>query len=195
MTADFAGSGGLAEAVAVGATGSVEVAGSQEVAAAAEAQPPSSLVLVVSQALDSSVGTDRGWCSLTRAPLVGATATVDRPRVAPRPPRSVARPRPRAASGRPPRAIRLLDVGTSAPVVVVNVSLALALDRSFFWLETSPHCEMVPAKKKKKHGSVSGRSVEGKRRGMGQRLKGGQGRVAHHQECGQWRQRRHHQSP
>lgn len=28
--------------------------------------------------------------------------------------------------------------------MVVNVSLALALVRSFFWLETSPHCETVP---------------------------------------------------
>lgn len=143
MTADFAGSGGLAEAVGVGATGSeVVAAGSHEVAAAAAPQPPSSLFLVVSQALDSSVGTESGWVSLVRAPLVGGAT--DRPLGAPRPPRSVARPRPRAASGRPPRAIRLLfEAGTSAPVVVVKVSLDLALDRSFFW-ETSPHCEMEP---------------------------------------------------
>lgn len=36
------------------------------------------------------------------------------------------------------------EAGASAPVVVVKVSLALDLVRSFFWLETSPHCEMEP---------------------------------------------------
>lgn len=67
MTADLPGSEGLAGAVEAG---SEVAAGSHEVAAAAEAQPPSSAVLAVSQALDSSVGTDRGWLSLGREPLV-----------------------------------------------------------------------------------------------------------------------------
>lgn len=112
-------------------------------AAAPAAQPPSLSFLVASQALESSVGTDRGWFSLRR-PLV--VAVEDLPRAAPRAPRSVARPRPRAPSVRPPRVVRaFVTAGESAPVVVVKV-LSLALDLAFlsFGLETSPHCEMVP---------------------------------------------------
>lgn len=47
---------------------------------------------------------------------------------------------------RPPREGR---GATESPVVVVNVSfLGLARVRSFFCLETSPHCEMVPETEK-----------------------------------------------
>lgn len=59
MTVDLGASGCLAAAAGAGS----EEAGagaSQDVAAAAWAQPPSSLFLGVSQAFDSSVGTESG---------------------------------------------------------------------------------------------------------------------------------------
>lgn len=89
------------------------------------------------------MGTERGWFSLRR-PLV--VAVEDLPRAALRAPRSVARPRPRAPSVRPPLVgLAFVTAGESAPVVVVKVlSLALDLDFLSFGFDTSPHCEMVP---------------------------------------------------
>ena len=123
----------------------VVVAAGAAAAAAAASVPVvshavSSEVFVVSQA--SSVGTESCCASLGLCPFV--VAAEDLPRAA-RPPRSVALPRPRPPSERPPRVCLVFAVDeASVPVVVVNVSFALDFERSFFCLETSPHCEMVP---------------------------------------------------
>ena len=110
----------------------------------------SALGLLLSQAEDSSVGTESCWFSLLRAPLV--LACVVRPRAAapPRPPRSEPRPRPRPPSetARPPRAARAPEPVDSAVVVVVDAegaSLDLTLG-AFFGFETSSHCATLPRK-------------------------------------------------
>ena len=118
-------------------------AGAAAAAAAASVPVVSQAVslegFVVSQA--SSVGTESCCASLDLCPFV--VAAEDLPRVA-RPPRSVALPRPRPPSARPPRVCLVFAAEASVPVVVVKVSFGLDLERSFFCLETSPHCEMVP---------------------------------------------------
>ncbi len=121
----------LLEAVAV------VVAGVASVAIGSPQAADSSAGLVF-HSEDSSVGIERGWVSLFRAPLI--VAGIDLPRTAP------PRPRPRPVSApRPPRAFRGAPAGMESPVVVVNVSvLPLGRVRSFLGLETSPHCEMIP---------------------------------------------------
>jgi hypothetical protein len=128
---------GAALGAAVDAAGAVSVA-------VGSPQAAGSSVGFVFHSDASSVGIERGSVSLGRAPLV--VPRVDLPRAPPRPPRSVARPRPRPVSApRPPRAFRGAPAGMESPVVVVKVSaLALGRARSFLGLETSPHCEMVP---------------------------------------------------
>jgi len=124
------------------------VAGAGSVVAAGSPQAEGSSAALVFHSETSSVGTERGWASGARVPLV--VAGVDLPRAPPRPPRSVALPRPRPLSApRPPRAFRGPPAGNESPVVVVKVSglAGLGRARSFFGLETSPHCEMVPAKR------------------------------------------------
>ena len=96
---------------------------------------------LVPQTDDSSVGIDKAAFSLGPAPLVGAAA--GRPRVL-RPPRSVARPRPRPPSDapRPPRAARgPVDVASFEGVGAWSLALAR---EAFLGFETSPHCETVP---------------------------------------------------
>jgi hypothetical protein len=138
----------------VGFEAAVVVLGAAAVGAGVASVAAGSLHAVVSSAgcvfhsAASSVGTERGSVSLTRVPLV--VPWVDLPRAPPRPPRSVALPRPRPVSAlRPPRAFRGKPAGTDSPVVVVKVSaLPLGRVRSFLGLETSPHCEMVPMQKR-----------------------------------------------
>jgi hypothetical protein len=90
------------------------------------------------QAGDSSVGTDSGWFSLFCVPFVVACAGLLR--VLPRPPRSVALPRPRLPPSAPPRAPRAGRAAAESVVVDEKVSgFALVRVRSFFCFETSPH--------------------------------------------------------
>lgn len=101
----------------------------------------------------SSVGTDAG-CSVfsERVPLAPLASLLLR---AGRLPLSAAgrlRARPPSETVRPPRAGLLVVLlgGMASPVVVVKVfSFGLGLARSFLGLDTSPHWEMVPEKKKK----------------------------------------------
>lgn len=91
---------------------------------------------LVPQADDSSVGTDKAELSLVPAPLVGAAE--GRPRVL-RPPRSVARPRPRPPSdtARPPRVARgPVDVASFEDAGAWSLTLAR---EAFLGFETSPH--------------------------------------------------------
>lgn len=59
-------------------------------------------------------------------------------------------------------------------MVVVNVSLALDLVRSFFCLETSPHWEMVPGENETGQlcpGAEGDRQLKTEKRGVGQKGK------------------------
>lgn len=97
------------------------------------------------QAGDSSVGTERGvWFSLFLA-LGVAAAWETRPRLPPRPPLSVALPRPRAdsAAARPPRAVREPEATVDSLFVAEDASFALGFE-GFLVLATSPHWEMLP---------------------------------------------------
>lgn len=102
------------------------------------------LAAVSPQAEDSSVGTDSCWFSLLREePLVAGWAVRPRGAAPPRPPLSVARPRPRPPSEtvRPPRAAReAVNVCSVEAVVAAAGAASLAFVRDgFLVLETSPH--------------------------------------------------------
>jgi len=112
-----------------------------------------------SQAVDSGVGIEVSAVSLLR-PFVCAT---DAPRVLPPLPRSVPRPRPPlplSKPARPPREVLVWLV--ASPNEVTVASLALERDRSFFAFETSPHCEIVPARDE-----ISNRSAHMDQRSVG----------------------------
>jgi hypothetical protein len=93
-------------------------------------------------------------------PFVCAT---DAPRAFPPRPRSVPRPRPPlplSKPARPPREVLVWLV--ASPNEVTVASLALERDRSFFAFETSPHCEIVPARDE-----ISNRSAHMDQRSVG----------------------------
>ncbi len=115
-----------------------------EVSAGAGADGASSLGFWLSQACDSSVGTESALLS-GRVPFVG---WADRPRGAVRPPLSApfAAVRPRVLSGPAPPLRAALPAAASP---VATDSLVFGFARSFFGLETSSHCEMVPILRKR----------------------------------------------
>lgn len=129
-----AGAGFGAEGAEVGAGVVVDVVEAGWVAAEVSAAGASSLGLVFHSDA-SSVGTERGWLSLERVPLVEGWAGL--PRAPPRP-----RPRPPSAA-RPPREAR--GPAPGAESVGVPSAFALVRVRSFLiLLETSLHREIVP---------------------------------------------------
>lgn len=133
----------LAHVLAAGAAGLAVSTGADFSATVLLSSGLSSFDLALSQAEDSSVGTESCWFSLLRVPLVLGWNERPRP-AAPRAPLSEPRPRPRPPSetARPPRADREADVVDSlAGAVVVSFAFVRAV---FFGFETSPHWEMLP---------------------------------------------------